>query len=318
MPQFMVPIGCCPRMLFPIRPSTRDQAKPGANPSSHERLTQLPVGGLGCTRRLLARHGEIGGRNQAVDQMIGMRQLLVPGCVWPRVKVDKEGQKSMGLYDSSHAGLTCPNGGCQAGVEAQTKDFETAMLTCPIGEPVEPLPQADLHGLTGCRWCEASIEVLVHSAIQIQRPQGQALGHGGEFAAAADARGAEARLEQTSNGRDEGRATGHEHRADVAGRDSGLRQQPVETGCDGYDLLSDPVVKLLPPHRLLDAERRIAECQNACLVLRQLDFGLLHSTIEMVAQVILDDMNQRRDLLRLEGLQAELGEHPHGLLRLQE
>jgi hypothetical protein len=46
-------------------------------------------------------------------------------------------------------------------VEAQTKDFENAMLTYSIGEPVEPLTQADLRGLTGCRWCEASSEVPI-------------------------------------------------------------------------------------------------------------------------------------------------------------
>jgi hypothetical protein len=67
----------------------------------------------------------------------------------------------MGLYDSFYAGLTCPNCGCQASVEAQTKDFENAMLAYAIGEPVEPLTQADFRGLTGCRWCEASIEVPI-------------------------------------------------------------------------------------------------------------------------------------------------------------
>jgi hypothetical protein len=67
----------------------------------------------------------------------------------------------MGLYDSFHGGLTYPNCGCQATVEAQTKDSENAMLTYSIGEPVEPLTQADLPGFTGCRWCEASIEVPI-------------------------------------------------------------------------------------------------------------------------------------------------------------
>jgi hypothetical protein len=75
--------------------------------------------------------------------------------------VAKEGQKPMGLYDAFYAGLTCPNCGCQATVEAQTKDFENAMLTYAIGEPVVPLAQADFRGLTGRRWCEASIEVPI-------------------------------------------------------------------------------------------------------------------------------------------------------------
>ncbi len=67
----------------------------------------------------------------------------------------------MGLYDSFYAELTCPNCGCQAIVEAQTKDFENALLTFSIGQPVEPLTQAEFHGLAGCRWCDASLEVLV-------------------------------------------------------------------------------------------------------------------------------------------------------------
>ena len=96
----------------------------------------------------------------------------------------------MALYDPFDAGLTHPNGGCQASVEAQTKDFETALAACSSGKPVGPLTQADLRELTGCRWCEASVEGPAHSAVQIQRPQGQPLGHGGELAAAADACGA--------------------------------------------------------------------------------------------------------------------------------
>jgi hypothetical protein len=35
------------------------------------------------------------------------------------------------------------------------------MLTFSIGEPVEPLAQADFRGLVGCRWCAASIEVPI-------------------------------------------------------------------------------------------------------------------------------------------------------------
>jgi hypothetical protein len=117
----------------------------------------------------------------------------------------------MALYNSFDAGLTHPNGGCQASVEAQTKHFATALPACSSGKPVGPLTQADIHGLTGCRWYEASVQGPAHSAIQIQRPQSQPLGHGGEFAAAADACGAEAYLEQVSNGWHKGRAAGHEH-----------------------------------------------------------------------------------------------------------
>jgi hypothetical protein len=51
----------------------------------------------------------------------------------------------MGLFDSFHAELTCPNCGCQAMVEAQTKDFENAMLTFSVGEMVESLGQAEFH-----------------------------------------------------------------------------------------------------------------------------------------------------------------------------
>jgi hypothetical protein len=68
---------------------------------------------------------------------------------------------TMGMYDSFYADLTCPNCGCQAAVEAQTKDFENAMLSFSLGEPVEPLAQADFRGLAGCRWCDASLEVPI-------------------------------------------------------------------------------------------------------------------------------------------------------------
>jgi len=67
----------------------------------------------------------------------------------------------MGLFDSFHAELTCPNCGCQAMVEAQTKDFENAMLTFSVGEMVESLGQAEFHGLATCRWCNAAVDVPV-------------------------------------------------------------------------------------------------------------------------------------------------------------
>lgn len=67
----------------------------------------------------------------------------------------------MGLFDSFYAEMTCPNCGCQATVEAQTKDFENAMLTFGVGEAVEPLGQAELHGLATCRWCQAAVDVPV-------------------------------------------------------------------------------------------------------------------------------------------------------------
>jgi hypothetical protein len=78
----------------------------------------------------------------------------------------------MGLHDSFDAGLTSAIRAGQASVEAQTKDLETALPTCSSAKPVKSLTQADLQGLTGCLWCEVSIEGPVHSAIQIQRPQG--------------------------------------------------------------------------------------------------------------------------------------------------
>jgi hypothetical protein len=62
----------------------------------------------------------------------------------------------VGLFDSFYAELTCPNCGCRAMVEAQTKDFENAMLTYSVGEMVEPLGQAEFRGLAACRWCHAT------------------------------------------------------------------------------------------------------------------------------------------------------------------
>jgi hypothetical protein len=67
----------------------------------------------------------------------------------------------MGLFDSFYAELTCPNCGCQATVEAQTKDFDNALLSFRVGETLESLAQADFRGLARCQWCEASIEVPI-------------------------------------------------------------------------------------------------------------------------------------------------------------
>jgi hypothetical protein len=66
------------------------------------------------------------------------------------------------MFDSFYAELTCPNCGCQAVAEAQTKDFENALLAFTVGQAVESLTQAELHGLAGCRWCDATIEVPVY------------------------------------------------------------------------------------------------------------------------------------------------------------
>jgi hypothetical protein len=68
----------------------------------------------------------------------------------------------MGMFDSLYAELACPNCGCQAVVEAQTKDFENALLVFTVGQAVASLTQAELHGLAGCRWCDATIEVPVY------------------------------------------------------------------------------------------------------------------------------------------------------------
>jgi hypothetical protein len=46
-------------------------------------------------------------------------------------------------------------------VEAQTKDFENAMLTFSVGETVESLGQAEFRGLATCRWCNAAVDVSV-------------------------------------------------------------------------------------------------------------------------------------------------------------
>jgi hypothetical protein len=65
----------------------------------------------------------------------------------------------MGMFDSFYAELTCPNCGCQAVVEASTKDLENALLAFTVGQAVESLTQADLHSIAGCRstgrlsWC---------------------------------------------------------------------------------------------------------------------------------------------------------------------
>jgi hypothetical protein len=98
--------------------------------------------------------------------MVKRLELLALGCVFGhRRQATGEGahggEKTMGLYDSFYAGLTCPNCGCQASVEAQTKDFENAMLTFSLGERVELLAQADFRGQAGCRWCEALVEVPI-------------------------------------------------------------------------------------------------------------------------------------------------------------
>ena len=67
----------------------------------------------------------------------------------------------MGLFDAFYAELTCPNCGCRAMVEAQTKDFENAMLTFSVGDAVESLSRAEFHGLATCRWCNAAVDTAV-------------------------------------------------------------------------------------------------------------------------------------------------------------
>jgi hypothetical protein len=74
-PRFMVLIGCCPEMLFPISPSISEQARLKANPGSHEHLTQQRVSSLRHTTRLLAHHCEIHGHNRAVSRMVEVREI---------------------------------------------------------------------------------------------------------------------------------------------------------------------------------------------------------------------------------------------------
>jgi hypothetical protein len=69
----------------------------------------------------------------------------------------------MRMFDSFCAELNCPNCGYQAVVEAQTKDFENALLAFAVGQAVESLTQAEFHGLAGCRWCKATIEVRIRA-----------------------------------------------------------------------------------------------------------------------------------------------------------
>jgi hypothetical protein len=83
-PRFMVLIGCCPEMLFPISPSISEQARLKANPGSHEHLTQQRVSSLRHTTRLLAHHCEIHGHNRAVSRMVEVRGILVLDYVFGR------------------------------------------------------------------------------------------------------------------------------------------------------------------------------------------------------------------------------------------
>lgn len=62
----------------------------------------------------------------------------------------------MGLFDSVSASLTSAFRAGQANRGGQTKDYENAMPTFGMEEPVEPLAQATFRAIARCRWYETS------------------------------------------------------------------------------------------------------------------------------------------------------------------
>ena len=87
-------------------------------------------------------HGIVDTRSPYREKALWISQSLFP-MIWPTI----------------YSVLRPPRG--ISAVEAQTKDFENALLAFTIGQVVESPTQAEFYGLAGCRWCDATLEVPV-------------------------------------------------------------------------------------------------------------------------------------------------------------
>jgi hypothetical protein len=81
--------------------------------------------------------------------------------------------------------------------------------------------------------------------------------------------------------------------------DPGGLQQGVDTPLDGADLFGNPLFKLPARYHGPNLQAAIEEVELCPWSARKLTLQTLHSLVELVAKILLDQINQGLDLFRL-------------------
>src|SRR5262249_44568539 len=139
-----------------------------------------------------------------------------------------------------------------------------------------------------------------------------------QLVAALELGGPEALREDAADRRHERGAAGHEHTVD-AGRVGGAGgEEPVDAAGGRGELGRDPRFELVAGKRLLDL--RIGEPEGRVGAARGLDLGALDGAVELVGEIVVDDVAERRDPrpLRALGALEDAVEEEEVLRRLQE
>ena len=82
--------------------------------------------------------------------------------------------------------------------------------------------------------------------------------------------------------------------------------------------LGDPLLEIRSLHRGLDLDSPIGETELRRRRLRQIALHLLHRAMQVVPEILLDQVNQRLDLLGLECLRAAAAQHVQHRVRAQK
>ena len=127
--------------------------------------------------------------------------------------------------------------------------------------------------------------------------QGETVGHGGKFVAAADAWLAKAGREDAADGGHEGASSCKEDTVNFAGMDTGSLQKAIDTTLDGTQVVLDPLLKIAAWDRDVQVQTTVAKVELRLGLSRQFELDLLDGLVQLIAEVLVDKCDEGFNLL---------------------
>src|SRR5947209_7092626 len=125
----------------------------------------------------------------------------------------------------------------------------------------------------------------------------------------------ESRIENTPDSRHERRPSGKEHRINVGGRDSRLRQQLVDAFRYQAEFFADPLFEVGAGEFSSDRHIAVCEVKIRLFMVRKRQLGALYRPVQVVSEIVSDEIQQCVYLLRLERLSCDVLQHVQCLRR---
>jgi len=151
-----------------------------------------------------------------------------------------------------------------------------------------------------------------------ERPQGESLCDRSKLTPARNSPGIKTVFKDLTNCRHQGRPAGQEHAVYILRGDARRFQQPIHTATNPVEIGVDPFFECRSLNPAIHLDHMIVEEETSHLLRRQLDFHRLNRLMEVEPEIVLDDVQEGRDSLRIQGLGANASQHFDGLARLQE